>query len=178
MPAEQLFVGVQRPRTQPPDDTLALHLVDEIAHVRRAEHGRRDVVDGVKRRLQERPSGNDVDLDAHAPERANPREMLRLAAAAHHGEASHEVGDPHRVIVPSPGVGSNADGVSQPSRSRSSSTTASATRAPEFPSRNWHCSSDDLSPARPRRATDRRDTGRPTRSSGPVCPPRGRRYGA
>ena len=92
-PAEDLLVEVQRVHRQTTEAAAMLKAVDEVARVRRAHARLGNLgIQRVARTAGERPSGDDVDLDAERAELARPGEVPRLAAAAHHREAA----DQHR----------------------------------------------------------------------------------
>ena len=93
--AEELFVGVERPHADPAKPANGLHAIDELAHVRRAERDGLEIGFGREPGPSEQPAGDDFDLDAKLCQRAHPRQMLGLAAAPHHREASHQVGHAH-----------------------------------------------------------------------------------
>ena len=90
--AEPLFVQVQRRHGQAAEAARVLPAVHGVAQVRRAEHRRRS---RLRTGCRAPPTsngctGNDVDVDAERRELAHPRQVPRLAAASHHGEAPHQ----------------------------------------------------------------------------------------
>ena len=87
---------MQRVHREAAKATRVLPSVNRIAHVRRSDHGGRHTLDRMPRTAEhQRLPGNHVHLDAERVQFAHPRQMPRLAAAPHHGEAAHEHGYAH-----------------------------------------------------------------------------------